>query len=103
MYIYIFFMWFGRDPGGWHDGAFGSRRHRPAQVPALIRVMGTTAHPGAVATVPHPGSAVIRAVGTTGLFWHDHHRTTRQIGQEQPWIRPPNGTVTGAAGSRREW
>jgi hypothetical protein len=32
MYLYIFFELFGFDPGGWHHGASGSRRHRPARV-----------------------------------------------------------------------
>jgi hypothetical protein len=36
--------------------------------PALIRVIGTTAHPGAVATVPHGCPALIRASGTTGRW-----------------------------------
>jgi hypothetical protein len=36
--------------------------------PALIQVIGTTAHPGAVATVPHGCPALIRASGTTGRW-----------------------------------
>jgi hypothetical protein len=84
IYIYIYFL-------------YGS---------VLIRAVGTTAHPGTVATVPHGCPAVIRATGTTvrresslpsrtgvrprsgrraprAFFRRDDHCTARRIGMEQ--------------------
>jgi hypothetical protein len=62
-------MWFGRDPGDWHDGTHAEAVATvPHGCPAVIRVVGTTAHPGAVATVPHGCLALIRAIGTTDGF-----------------------------------
>jgi hypothetical protein len=75
----------------------------PHGCPALIRAVGITAYPGAVTTVPHGCPVLIRAVDTTG-----HGR------QESPpagtpdrhaigrGLRPPNVGVSRAAGEPSE-
>jgi hypothetical protein len=76
IYIYIFLMSFGLDPGDRHDGTFGSCHHRPARVSGL--------DPGD----RHDGR--FSAAGTPA--WHVGSARTR------PWRRPPNVGIT-----RRCW
>jgi hypothetical protein len=99
----IFCMWFGLDPGDWHDGTHAEAVATvPHGCPAVIRVVGTTAHPGAVATVPHGCLALIRAIGTTDGFQQrflpsgtpDRHAIDRGYARRTAALR-------GAAGSRR--
>jgi hypothetical protein len=96
------FMSFGLDPGDWHDGASGSRRHYPAQVSGLDPGGWHHGAQGAVTTIPHGCPALIRAGGTTGRCWGGHHCAARWIGQERPWGSPPNVDITRAAGRRRK-
>jgi hypothetical protein len=70
-----------------HPGAVATVPHR---CPALIRAVSTMAHPGAVATVPHRCPALIRAVDTTG-----HGR------QESPPAGTPDRHATGRGYARR--
>jgi hypothetical protein len=92
-------MWFGRDPGGWHDGASGSRRHRPPSVSGRDPggwhdgASGSRRHRPARVAGHNPGnrhdgrfSAAITPV------WH------AGSARDTPWIRPPNVGIT-----RRCW
>jgi hypothetical protein len=61
IYVYILFIWFGRDPGGWHHGASGSRRHRSARVSSPDPgdrhhgASGSRRHRSARVSSPDPG------------------------------------------------
>jgi hypothetical protein len=79
-----------------HPGAVATVPHG---CPTTIRAMGTTVHPGAVATVLHGCPTTIRAMGTTG---HGREQSLpfgtpdrHAIGRG---VRPPNGGIT-----RRCW
>jgi hypothetical protein len=64
-----------------HPGAIITVPHR---CPALIRAIGTTAHPGAVSTVPHGCPAAIRAISTPRAFFRSaHHYPARRIGTRE--------------------
>jgi hypothetical protein len=76
-------MSFGLAPGSWHHGAPGAVATVPHGGSATIRAIRTTAHAGAIATVPHRCPAVIRAVGTTGRCRGRHHRPARRIRMDQ--------------------
>jgi hypothetical protein len=65
---------------------------------ALIRVIGITAHPGAVATVPHGCPALTRRLTPRAMVGRVTTIGHAGSARARPWIRPPNVGIT-----RRCW
>jgi hypothetical protein len=104
IYMYIYFLY-----GSALIRAVGTTAHAgavttvPHGCPAVIRAGGTTAHAGAVATVPHGCPAMIRAIGTTDRFRQRFLPSgTPDRHATGRGLRPPNGNITRAAGRRED-